>query len=148
MPQVVKGRAGEKTALGWEPQIRFSGESQVAGEEWTHRTGAKEAPEKLLLWRVLLKAPTLHPSAGCKSESTAGDPHDLYVHQAANQARVQIAGPWGARVAQSVKRLPWDQVMISGSWDGALNGVPCSAGSLLLPLPLPLTLLVFSLSLK
>ena len=43
----------------------------------------------------------------------------------------------GAWVAQLVKRLPSAQVMIPGSWDRAPHGVPCSAGSLLLPLPLP-----------
>jgi len=48
-----------------------------------------------------------------------------------------------AWVAQSVKHLPLAQVMIPGSWDGALHPAPCSAESLLLPLPL--SLLLFSL---
>ena len=43
----------------------------------------------------------------------------------------------GTWVAQLVKRLPLAQIMISGSWDGAPGQVPCSEGSLLLPLPLP-----------
>ena len=34
-------------------------------------------------------------------------------------------------------QLPLAQVMIPESWDGALRPVPCSLGSLLLPLPLP-----------
>ena len=53
-------------------------------------------------------------------------------------------------VAQSVKHLPSAQVMISGSWDGALHQAPCSVGSLilLLPLQLPLFMLPFSLSLS
>ena len=50
-------------------------------------------------------------------------------------------------MAQSVKRLPSAQVMISGSWDGAAHWAPCSVGSLLLPLPLSL-LVLFSLSLS
>ena len=54
-------------------------------------------------------------------------------------------GPWGA---QSVKRLPSAQVMVSGFWDRALCQASCSLGSLLLPLPLPIPLpvLVHSLS--
>ena len=44
---------------------------------------------------------------------------------------------WDTWVAQSVKHLPSAQVMISGSWDGALGQAPCSVGSLLLPPPLP-----------
>ena len=47
----------------------------------------------------------------------------------------------------SVKCLPSAEVMISGSWDGALHRSLHSAGSLLLPLPLPLPLLVHFLSL-
>lgn len=35
---------------------------------------------------------------------------------------------------QSVKCLPLAQVIILGSWDGALHQAPYSAGSLLLPL--------------
>ena len=50
----------------------------------------------------------------------------------------------GVWAAQSVKCLPSVQIMISGSWDGALCWAPCSVGSLLLPLPLPLPLLVLS----
>ena len=46
---------------------------------------------------------------------------------------------WGAWVAQAVKCLPSGQVMISGSGDGAPHWVPCSVGSLVLPLPLPTT---------
>ena len=42
------------------------------------------------------------------------------------------------------EHLPWAQVVIPGSWDGAPI---CSAGTLLLPLPLLLLLLVLSLSL-
>ena len=38
----------------------------------------------------------------------------------------------GTWMAQSDERLPWAQVMVLGSWDW----VPCSTGSLLLPLPL------------
>ena len=51
-------------------------------------------------------------------------------------------------MAHLVKRLPSAQVMIPGSWDGALGQAPCSAGSLLLPLPLLLPSLVLSLSLS
>ena len=51
----------------------------------------------------------------------------------------------GLRVAQFVKHLPLAQVMIPGSWDGALRQGPGSLGSLLLPLPLLLPLLVLSL---
>ena len=41
-------------------------------------------------------------------------------------------------MAQSVKHLPFAQVVISGSWDGAPLLAPRSAGNLLLlPLPLP-----------
>ena len=56
---------------------------------------------------------------------------------------------WGARVAQSVKRLPSAQVVTPGSWDRFPHGAPCSVGSLLLSLPLPTApLLVLSLSNK
>ncbi|XP_045664595.1 ubiquitin-conjugating enzyme E2 variant 3 isoform X4 [Ursus americanus] len=55
---------------------------------------------------------------------------------------------WGTWVAQSVKRLPSAQAMISGSWDQALHWAPCSGWSLLLPIPLPLPLLVRSRSLS
>ena len=54
---------------------------------------------------------------------------------------------------RQVKHLPLAQVMIMGSWDGAL-WAPCSGGSLLLPLalplslPLPLLLLCLSFSLS
>ena len=47
-------------------------------------------------------------------------------------------------MAQSVKCLPWAQVMILGCWDGAPSQASCSAGNLL---PLPLPLLVFMCSL-
>ena len=53
-----------------------------------------------------------------------------------------VRGTW---VAQEVKHLPSAQVMISGSWDGALHQAPCSAGTLLLPLPLPLLVLSHTL---
>ena len=53
----------------------------------------------------------------------------------------------GAWVAQSVKRPPSAQVMISGSWDRVLHWASCSAGSLLLPLPLLLSLLILALNL-
>ena len=56
---------------------------------------------------------------------------------------VQTGGTW---VAQSVKHLPSAQVMIPGSWDGALHWAPCSPGSLLLPLPLPLLVHFLSVS--
>ena len=50
----------------------------------------------------------------------------------------------GAWVAQSVKGLPWTQVMIPrGSWTPGSNQAPWSAGSVLLPLSLPLPSLVF-----
>uniref|UniRef100_A0A452U7X2 Acyl-CoA-binding protein n=1 Tax=Ursus maritimus TaxID=29073 RepID=A0A452U7X2_URSMA len=55
----------------------------------------------------------------------------------------KYAGAW---VAQMVGHLPSAQVMISGSWNGALCRAPCSAESLLLPLPTPARSL--SLSLK
>lgn len=51
----------------------------------------------------------------------------------------------GAWVAQSVERLPWAQVMIPGSWDPALKGLPAQRGLLLSP-PLPHPLLVHVLS--
>ena len=53
-------------------------------------------------------------------------------------------------MAQSVKHLTSAQVMISGSWDGALSwwGGAHSAGSLLVPLPLLLPPLVLILSLS
>ena len=44
---------------------------------------------------------------------------------------------WGTWVAQLVEHLPQTQVMILGFWDQASHQVPCSMGSLLLPLPLP-----------
>ena len=47
----------------------------------------------------------------------------------------QNVAPEGAWVAQLVKGLPSAWVMIPRSWDGALHWVPCSAGSLFLPLP-------------
>ena len=54
----------------------------------------------------------------------------------------------GAWLAQSVKHLPVAQIVIPGSWAGALDPkAPCSVGSLHLPLPLPLPLLMLSLSL-
>ena len=52
----------------------------------------------------------------------------------------------GTWVAQLVEHLPPAQVVIPGSWDGALSWTTCSAGSLRLPLPLPLPLLMLSLS--
>ena len=52
--------------------------------------------------------------------------------------------PRGAWVAQLVKCMPSPQVMIPGSWDGALLWVPCPAGSLLLTLCLPFLLLALS----
>ena len=58
----------------------------------------------------------------------------------------QIQVYWGPWVAQSVKHLPFAQVMISWSWDGALCWAPCSTGSLLLPLTVPLPLLVLTVS--
>ncbi|XP_034513918.1 bone marrow stromal antigen 2 isoform X1 [Ailuropoda melanoleuca] len=45
--------------------------------------------------------------------------------------------PRDAWLAQSVKRLPSAQVMVSRSWNGVPHQAPCSAGSLLLPLPPP-----------
>ena len=45
---------------------------------------------------------------------------------------------WGAWVAQSVKHLPSDQVMISGSWGQALHQALHSVRNLLLSLPLAL----------
>ena len=54
----------------------------------------------------------------------------------------------GASVAQSLKHLPSAEVMIPGSWDGALCWALCSVGSLLLPLPLPLPLPLLMLSLS
>ena len=53
----------------------------------------------------------------------------------------------GAWVAQSVRRLPSAQVVISGSWDGALHRALCSLGSLLLS-HLPACALSRSLSLS
>ena len=47
--------------------------------------------------------------------------------------------PQGTWVVQSVKHLPWAQVMILGSWDPAPHGE-----SLLLPLPLLLPLIMLS----
>ena len=43
-------------------------------------------------------------------------------------------------MAQLVKHLPLAQVSVLKSWDQALHGAPCLAGSLLLPLPLIATL--------
>lgn len=73
MRQVVEGRAGEKTALGPEPQIRFSRESQVAGEEWTHRMGAKEATEMLLLLEGAPQGSHCSIPEQTAGENTAGD---------------------------------------------------------------------------
>ena len=56
-------------------------------------------------------------------------------------ARTELWGVWGA---QLVKRLPSDQVMISGSW----NGAPHQGRELLLPLPLPLLVISHAHSLK
>ena len=50
-------------------------------------------------------------------------------------------------MAQLVERLPWAQVMISGSWDQVLHQAPCVAGSLLLPLPAAPLACALSLSL-
>ena len=44
---------------------------------------------------------------------------------------------WVAWVSQLVKHPPLAQVMIPGSWEGALHWASCSAGSPLLSLPLP-----------
>ena len=53
---------------------------------------------------------------------------------------------WHWAVAQWVKRLLRAQVMIWGSWNGALCQAPCSVGSLvLLPLALPPFVLILSL---
>lgn len=60
--------------------------------------------------------------------------------QFALKKKPTYGGTWGA---QSVKRLPSVQVMISGSWDPAPRQAPCSAGTWLLLLPL---LVCFSLS--
>ena len=49
-------------------------------------------------------------------------------------------------MAQSVERLPSAQVLIPGSWDGALRLTPLTLPALL-PLPLPV-LLVLSISLS
>lgn len=38
-------------------------------------------------------------------------------------------------MAQWVKWLPFAQVLIPGSWDGARHWIPCSVESLLLTLP-------------
>lgn len=90
MRQVVEGRAGEKTALGSEPQIRFSGESQVAAEEWTHRTGAKEATEMLLLWREgSTRGSHCSIREQAPGENTAGD---LCVHQPGKRTTVHRMG--------------------------------------------------------
>ena len=48
-------------------------------------------------------------------------------------------------LAQSVKRLPLAQVMISGSWDWILHQVPCISVSLCLSLPLLMHTLSLSL---
>ena len=48
--------------------------------------------------------------------------------------KIEKSGVQG--VVQLVTRLPSDQVIISGSWDQVQHRVPCSSGSLLLPLPL------------
>ena len=46
----------------------------------------------------------------------------------------------GTWVAQSVKRPPWAQVVISGSWNqSSPQRTPCSVESLLFPLSLPAT---------
>ena len=44
--------------------------------------------------------------------------------------KLRVLGAW---VAQSVKHLLLDQVMIPGSWDQAPHLAPCSVGNLLLP---------------
>ena len=71
----------------------------------------------------------------------------LYILKAKQMKAVtggeRMLGPW---VAQLVKHLPLNGVMIPESWDPASHRVLRSAKSLLLPLPLPL--LVLSLSLK
>ena len=50
-----------------------------------------------------------------------------------------------AWVARLFKHLPLAQVLISATWNGALNQAPCSVENLFLPLPLLLPLLVTSL---
>ena len=56
-----------------------------------------------------------------------------------------MTGIW---VTQSVKRLPWAQVMISGSCDQALYWAPCAVEGVLHHLPLPAALPTCALSVK
>ena len=67
----------------------------------------------------------------------------LLLNHMANRLEKQ-QGDW---VAQSIKGLPPDQVLMLGSRDRAPHWALCLVESLLLPLPLPVTPLAYGLSL-
>ena len=78
---------------------------------------------------------------GCFGWAQSNLPMDVptpMVYTSEKQTNIQKCIPRGSWVAQSVKRLPLAQVMISGSRDQAPHRAPCSVANLLLPLPLPL----------
>ena len=64
-------------------------------------------------------------------------PASVPVAEHSNWPTLKSSTAWSTWLAPWVKHLPLVGVMILGSWDQALYGAPCSAGSLLLPLPLP-----------
>ena len=83
-----------------------------------------------------VQALSLRPSLQSLAASRTSCPLRLrpLIHCCKNHRPQVHRGAWGA---QSAKRLPSAQVMISGPWDGVQHRAPGSAGSLLLPLPLP-----------
>ena len=84
---------------------------------------------------------------GTRRPKSQGESHTEPIQQWV-QVKIEERGHVGGSV---VELLPWAQGMILGSWGRVPGRVPCSVGSLLLPLPLshpcPFSLLL-ALSLK